>query len=61
MVTTKDSTLIEIPAALRDLIARRKRHPRQAFHEVIEEAFFFWEEAGGWDYTPAGQPGGEWS
>ncbi len=56
MVTTKDSTLVEIPTALRDLIARHRLHGRQALHEVIEEAFLFWEENGGWLGLP-----GPWS
>ena len=45
---TQDSTTIEVPAALRDLIARHRLHPRQALHEVVEEAFRFWEEGGAW-------------
>lgn len=48
MVTTKDSKLVELPIALCDLIARHRLHPRQALHEVVEEAFFFWQERGGW-------------
>ncbi|MCA1819899.1 MAG: hypothetical protein ABR562_02740 [Thermoplasmatota archaeon] len=56
MATTRDSTLIEIPTALRDLIARQRLHPRQALHEIIEEAFFFWEESGGWTGLPLPPP-----
>ncbi|MES2155151.1 MAG: hypothetical protein V4510_08460 [bacterium] len=56
MVRTTDSTTIEIPAYLRDLIARHRLHPRQALHEVVEEAFLFWEERGGWVGLP-----GPWS
>lgn len=48
MATTKDSTLVEIPIPLRDLIARQRLHSRQALHEVIEEAFHYWHENGGW-------------
>ncbi|HUR62648.1 MAG TPA: hypothetical protein VM286_09830 [Candidatus Thermoplasmatota archaeon] len=48
MATTRDAVLVELPNALRDLIARHRLHPRQALHEVIEEAFLFWEESGGW-------------
>jgi hypothetical protein len=55
MVTTKDSTLVELPVALRDLIARQRLHPRQALHEVIEEAFMFWEESGAWLGLAPGQ------
>jgi hypothetical protein len=55
MATTKDSVLVEIPVALRDLMARHRVHPRQALHEVIEEAFLFWEESGAWTGAEVGQ------
>jgi hypothetical protein len=55
MATTKDSVLVEIPVVLRDLMARRRLHPRQALHEVIEEAFLFWEESGAWLGLELGQ------
>ena len=44
----RDNTVIEVPIVLRDRIAAHRRHPRQAYHEVIEEALFFWEEHGAW-------------
>lgn len=48
MARTRDSTLIEIPIVLRDLIALERLHSRQALHEVVEEAFMYWRANGGW-------------
>lgn len=45
MPRTKDSTTIELPVVLRDRLAQFKRHERQAFHEVLEEALDFFEDA----------------
>lgn len=56
MPRAKDMTTVDIPAALRDLIARHRRHDRQALHEIIEDAFFFWEEAGAWRYAAPSRP-----
>jgi hypothetical protein len=33
-----DSTTVEVPTVLRDRLARRRVHPRQAMHEIIEDA-----------------------
>lgn len=48
MPTTKGATLVEMPIPLRDLIARQRLHPRQALHEIVEEAILFWQDHGGW-------------
>lgn len=48
MARTVDSTTIEVPIPLRDLIASHRLHSRQALHEVIEEAVLAWMERGAW-------------
>jgi hypothetical protein len=48
MVAT-DNTVIELPVALRDRLARHRLHPRQAYYEVIEAALDVWDDLGGWD------------
>ena len=48
MASTIDSTTIEVPVVLRDLLARHRLHPRQAYHEVIEAAVDYWLDNGGW-------------
>jgi hypothetical protein len=38
MADRVESTTVEVPTVLRDRLARRRIHPRQAMHEIIEEA-----------------------
>jgi hypothetical protein len=38
MANRIDFTTVEVPVVLRDRLARRRIHERQAMHEVIEEA-----------------------
>jgi hypothetical protein len=38
MANRIDSTTVEVPTVLRDRLARRRVHPRQAMHEIIEDA-----------------------
>ena len=45
MVRTRDAVVIEVPLTLRDRLARFKVHERQAFHEVVEAALDFYEDA----------------
>jgi len=47
-----DYTAIEIPVILRDRIAAHRVHARQAYYDVIEDAFEIWEELGGWGRGP---------
>lgn len=47
-MVSADNTVIEVPIVLRDRLAAHRIHPRQAYHEVIEEALAFWEDSGGW-------------
>lgn len=54
MVQAQDCVNIEVPNVLRDRIRAHRLHPRQAYHEIIEEAISFWEESGAWSpYTAA--------
>ena len=39
-----ESTTVEVPTVLRDRLARLRGHPRQAMHEVIEEALDVYED-----------------
>lgn len=39
-----ESTTVEVPTVLRDRLVRLRIHPRQAFHEVIEEALDVYED-----------------
>jgi uncharacterized protein len=41
-----ETTTIEIPLALRNRLARAKRHPRQAYHEVMSRAMDALEQRG---------------
>ena len=58
MAQSRDAVNIEVPVVLRDLIAHHRLHPRQALHEVIEDAVLHWIEAGGW--APHGKAPVDW-
>ena len=54
MARAKDCVTIEVPSVLRDRIRTHRLHPRQPFHEIIEEALEWWENSGAWTpYTKA--------
>lgn len=48
MPTIQDFTTIDIPIPLRDLVARYRLHPRQAYYEVLEEAMLYWIDNEAW-------------
>jgi len=48
MPNARDMVNVALPVPLRDLMARERIHDRQALHEIIEEAFLFWKDRGGW-------------